>query len=144
MNEYGLPIPGWMIGQATNDGSIIKKNQWGLVECNDPTFIWDEKPVPDPAGGFSDEELDKKDAAFWDASSAWMDKAAKFGDAIQGRPADGWKLYESAKMAGYNPLVDGALEYWLFDFLGKWLVNNPEPTHRNRLYRRTVGDREPQ
>jgi len=145
VDEFGHPLPGWMLCQATKNGGgqsfNMKKGQWGLVESNDPSFIWDIKPRIDPTEGFTDAELDKKGKEFWDESNKWIDEATAFGKALVGGPEEGWTLYEAALKAGYTK-DKGAVCFWLFDFLGRWLEANPTPTHRNRWKTLEIGDRE--
>lgn len=121
----------------------MKKDEWCLIESDDPTYVWTIMPTPDPTSGFTDAELDKKDAAFWAESNDWMNKATIFSAAMRGRPEDGWAIYDAGVKAGYTP-DDGCFSYWLFDHLGKWLKANPVPTYKNRPFsdRLEVGDKE--
>lgn len=119
---------------------MMQKGQWGLVESDDPSFIWTPTPAIDPTAGKTDAELDA-DHSLWEGFDKFTEVAAQFEEELVARPSIGWKLYEAALKAGYDRAKHGRFAYWLFDFLAHWLKNNPIPTHQNRFNdERDVGD----
>lgn len=118
----------------------MKKGDWGLVQSNDPSFIWAQTPVKDPTFGKTDAELNEDKA--WEGYDDFTEVASKFDEELVSDPYDGWKLYDACLKAGYDRKVHGRLSYWLFDFLARWLEKNPIPTYQNRFNDlRDAGDR---
>lgn len=118
---YLSPIPGWWFVRATVDGMIMKAGDWGLVRCNDPDFVWDFIPWPEPEEGI-DEQLE----------SDWFEDWIRFDQALECRPEIGWELVNACIKAGYDPKNDGAVGAWLFNHLGEWLKTKKPFSHDRR------------
>lgn len=141
VDEWNIGPLGWVLCRATSDGNLMKKGQWGLVESNDPTYIWTPKPMIDPVMGVvTDADWQKVTEAQFAESNIFEDEAAIFAKALEGDVESGWHLYESGLKAGYNKELHGRFEPWLFDYLARWLLANPKPTLSNRMPRNDVGD----
>ena len=50
-------IPGYTLMKAAKSCDEWKEGQYGLVNSNDPDFIWDN-PGPDPTADMNDEQID--------------------------------------------------------------------------------------
>ena len=127
-SDDGFFLPGWGLFQASRDGYIMKKGDWGLVQCNDPTFVWSVDPVSDPTFGMTeaDEERELKDPNIELKTDLFYDRFEEFNNAMQGRVSDGWALMDAAIKAGFNP-EDHFFNYWLFHKLGHWIeTHHPE------------------
>lgn len=115
--------------RARRDGNEWMKGEWGLVECNDPTYIWKKTPTPSPTWGMTDEEeeaffdqLDDNDRLY-DRSIGLIQ--GDFIGAFQGSPQDGYNLVKAGITRGYDPDKHGQFEIWFFDYLGEWLKTAP-------------------
>jgi hypothetical protein len=138
VDEWSIGPLGWMLCQATSNGNMMAKGQWGLVWSNDPTYIWTPKPMVDPTMLFvTDKDWEAATPAILAESDAFEIPAREFADALKGDIESAHHLYECGLKAGYK---HGRFESWLFDYLARWLLANPEPTNKNRMPRNDVGD----
>jgi hypothetical protein len=135
--EYYLsPLPGWSLVRATKDGDLMKKDDWGLVECNDPTFWWSVTPTPDPYDILTSEDVAnlpnniRNDLI--NRSILWEQNVELFGQSITKHACinDIYRLVESGKKIGYDPKSDG-FEAWLYDRLGIWIMTKKPFTHND-------------
>ena len=120
-DTYLSPLPGWWLVRASDDGMMMKKNDWGLVRHDDPDFIWSITPWPDP-GDEAGELSDK-----------WWDECGEFMRSLTSAPREGWLLVEACIKAGYDPEEPGCVEFWLFDHLGKWIRDHEPFLHNDDL-----------
>lgn len=116
VTQYGSPFDSWLLVKATTDGHSMKKDDWGLVQINDPTFIWKETPIKNPEKIDTEIECEEFDL--------WIDKFNKFTDEFKllDDRSDAKSYYNLIKAAidkGYK--IEDNFEYWLFDYLGKFL-----------------------
>lgn len=116
---FGSPLPGWFLVRATRDGWFMKKDDWGLVRSNDPDFYWQATPLPDPYKGFTDEEVNASKILDKDFLKAYEE----FWPKLEGSALAGYKLVRACEQMGYEEKVHGSVEWWLFDFLGRYLQN---------------------
>lgn len=123
-------IPGYTLIRAQRDGSFMKAGQWGLVECNDPTYVWDDEPWPHPTFGMTDDEED----AYWRATpggryapssyeeqiEAFQDDISRFaeGEGAPATPEMGHKLVEACIKAGWTRERHDRIAEWLWSHLG--------------------------
>lgn len=117
--DYGSPLPGWYLVRATVDGWFMKKDQWGLVRQNDPDFCWNPTPIPDPYKGL-DEDDDCNLSRFLDKD--FLKGYEEFWPELQASPKAGYELIVACEKSGYEQ-KSGSVEYWLFDYLGRYLQN---------------------
>ena len=102
---YGEVVPGFYLVRATVDGGTMKAGDWGLVECNDPFFIWSGEIIADPTEGMTDEEMnaiDNDDAVHNALEDRFTDgfEPIRFMDT----PVSvGWRLIHGAIAQGYDP-----------------------------------------
>ena len=103
--SFGQPLEGFTLMRARRQGNDWRKGYWGLVECNDPTFMWKSTPIPlsedDMPYGYPDE----------------------FATALICDPNSGYRLVAACMEKGYNQTT--SLYSWLFDYLGRWLLTAP-------------------
>ena len=77
-NSWGEILPGFALLRATAEGDQMSKGNWGLVQCNDPDFVWGMTPKPNPFYGVDDAALDENQQ---EILSAWEDQVQQFMDA---------------------------------------------------------------
>ena len=124
--SYGEVIPGWTLMRARQDGIEWKKDEWGLVWSNDPTFTWTSTPTPCPLFNMPEEE---DQTAWFEAQpdgSPEVERAMAytpddFQDAFKVDPALGYDLVVAAMTKGYDPVDGGDFHGWFFDYLGEHL-----------------------
>jgi len=97
--EFGEVFPGFWLMRARRDGDSWKKGQWGLVECNDPTYVWYSTPG-------STEKL-------WDYPD-------EFPQAFDADPVSGYRLVKAAMTKGYDP-DEGGFMPWLWAYLSEYI-----------------------
>jgi len=119
---FGEVLPGWFLIRARREGTEMKVGQWGLVECNGPTFVWTTTPKPDPTVGLTE----KQEREFWASLTEEQKKAeiareGDFDDALVCNPFTGYKLVKAAMKKGYRRNTHGHLSSWLFHYLGVWI-----------------------
>ncbi len=113
---WPIPLEGWLLVCATQKGLFMSEGDWGLVQCNDPDYIWVPTPTPEPPEP-GDAPLDDPAAMEWDK---WYEEPVEeFATALQGDPVAAWSLVQAAIKCGYD--TNTRLEPWLFNFLGKWI-----------------------
>jgi len=90
-------ILGFVLRVATNarGGKDWPKGHYGMVECNDPTFVF--PPIPDPR---------EKGGKTFAAMHGKLSQRFKF------EPGEGYRIVKSAIRAGYRTR-DGSLLWWL-------------------------------
>ena len=126
VTEHGEPLPDVLLVRATKDGHQMTAGQWGLVCQNDPFFIFEQVPEPDPAHGLEDPELDTiKDP---EPMLAWLRKARAFTEKFEVTPDLGYWLIEQAKSAGFDPETDGQFGFWLWHRMGHLLSIKVAPS----------------
>ena len=110
--SYGEVFPGFALMLATKtdypdhpDMQEWKEGEFGLVECNDPTFYLTHAPIKD-----DDSE------AYWKVG-AQMEEDICAGGNVRAI----YRLIEGAKTKGYNLEEDGIFGFWLSDYLAKYL-----------------------
>jgi len=126
--SFGQPIPGYTLMRARRDGNEWMKGEWGLIECNDPTFVWKSTPTPTLAYGMTVEEeaallesLDPESPEYARAD-LWL-PPDDFVDGLTGNAVDSYKLVRAAVEKGYDIEKDGNFYLWFFDYLGEWIKN---------------------
>lgn len=116
--------------RAKKDGNKMKKGDWGLVTCNDPDFIFQTTPEPNPYWGMTDDQLDQLPEHELDALTSWETKTEKFGAELLASVLETQhshyfsnirKLMDLCKVCEWNP-EKITLEQWLFHYLGSFLV----------------------
>lgn len=125
--SFGQPLPGFTLMRARRDGNDWLKGEWGLVQCNDPSFQWKTTPTPSPTWGMTDDEEDayiesiEKDSPEYQRA-LYSRHLGDFADEFSSMPAmTGYKLIKGAMDKGYDPKVHGFFSEWFFDYLGEWL-----------------------
>ena len=120
--DLGEPLPGWSLVQAQREGRHMMSGEYGLVEGNDPSFIFGVSPTPDPLEGLSDEVIDACDPQTLAQGMAWVRKARTFGREVLSSADDLralWRLTASMEEAGYTfENAPESPETWLFHRLG--------------------------
>jgi hypothetical protein len=117
-NNEEKVLPDFYLVQATKDGGSLQANDYGLVRCNDPSFVFSVEPElnPDPNDTFeNDKEFER-----------WIDKTTQFENQLM-ESASGMKdvalLVAGCYQMGYTD-SDGSLEQWLFNYLAQFLKGN--------------------
>lgn len=122
---YGDVVPGFGLYKAVKPHPDFPN--WGLIEGNDPTFVWDVTPEVDPEYGWTDEQVNARTDDAWDV---WFDKATEFEKSIMNcGPRSGYDLWKAALEEGYDPEKDGyRISLWLFHKMGE-MIRDYEPVH---------------
>lgn len=136
-HSWGWVLPGYALVRATCDGTFMRTGQWGLVECNDPTFIWSVTPVPDLFYQFTDQEVDNLADREYDRHIDWLTQLDKFdwelgstsSSAYKYHPSllSSWQLVEVVRTT-FNCKAHEVTEV-LFHYLGRVLEDNPQPLY---------------
>lgn len=131
--SYGEPIPGWTLMRAQQDGIEWRKDEWGLVWSNDPTFTWTSTPTPCPLFNMPDEAEQEAWFSIHPSGTPEYERAMAytpddFAQAMKVDPALGYDLVVAAMTKGYDPREGGDFHAWFFDYLGEYL-KTAVPTH---------------
>jgi len=116
MNDGKEVLPDFFLVLATQDGNAMKTGDYGLVICNDPSFIFSMKPEVDPAP--EDEDADLDDSFF-----EWLEKTKDFGKQFSDSMSqlkDAHKLVSACYTVGYTDEC-GSFDQWLFNYLAKFV-----------------------
>lgn len=115
-------LPGWYLTQAQKDYfDDWKTGEWGLVQCNDPDFIWAGKL-------FEQHEGPNDDGEPWgeyDESLSNLVCSLEYGSMYAHLA-----IYAAAKSAGFKEKEEGFFNIyefatWLMDRLAKWVKTHP-------------------
>lgn len=127
--SYGEVLEGWFLMKSTKphpdwDG-------WALVQCNDPTYVWNFDLIKDPEAHLTEDEVNeiKYSSPEWHRWEEFYQITEKFNNVLrESHPVTGWELVNSCIKAGYDLEEDGHnVAYWLTHFLAVYLENNPFP-----------------
>lgn len=117
--SFSEVIPGWALMRATKDAfpgasdPEWRTGEWGLIQSNDPDYIFDLEMVTDPTFEMSDQDLDdeKYDKV---AARKFDDEAYKLQNALIGDPLAGYRLIEACIKAGWDGDKHGyRISHWL-------------------------------
>lgn len=110
-------VPNVRLVQATKDGQEMKSGDYGLVFCNDPSFIFSIQPEIEPEDNDSDPQMTEY--------FNWQNKAEQFREQLYTSAADlerSYDLVASCVEVGYNR-KEGLVSYWLFNRIATMLPN---------------------
>jgi hypothetical protein len=99
-------LPGYVLVRASKDCDIWKEGQFGLVQENDPDFIWDN-PGPNPLDGMTDNEINDCPPEKWKESVLWMKKVELIEKEFETDPMMGYQFVTACRLAGYDPEKEG-------------------------------------
>lgn len=137
VEEHGEFMPGWFLVRAFQDGNEMKKGDWGLVECNDPTVIIPFTPVADPFFRMTVEQEEKKREDHPETkkqNEVFLEQLGELDELLCMPPYDGHLLYEGALKAGYTQ-DDGSIGCWLLHHLATYIASDHPVTHNTTLRR---------
>lgn len=130
------PIAGayWLV-RATQDGNDMKKDDWGLITCNDPDFIFTTTPWPNPFYHMTPDELEVldviNDKTFERIQDKWYMDVEKFATEMAQNQKNYWSINAFGELtincldAGM-PKRDVRLAHWLFQHIGEQLQAHPD------------------
>lgn len=128
---FGEPLPGLYLARARRDGNDWKKREWGLIEINDPSFVWTSTPTVNPCFGMDLDEIE----AYVEAHPGMSEDEENRAYGIGGVPMDfidqfslmdpefGHFIVGEAIKVGFRPKID-TFVYWFYDYLGKWILEH--------------------
>lgn len=124
--RYGDEVlPGFWLMKAQKQGLRWNADDWGLVECNDPTITWTSDPQPSPTYGLSDQEEEKwyedNKADRQLIESTMKGPSEDFKSALRLDPQTGHRMVEAGRRKGYDPDRSGDFAWWLWETLGEHL-----------------------
>lgn len=135
-NSWGEVLPGFVLMRATRDGNTMARGEWGLVVCNDPSFIF-STPRPCPSG--IPWETFNKDESF-DAEEQWYKEVDVFKEDLIASTLnyDGeisyqemFNLRDAYTAAGLCQEHGDSFFANLYHYLGLVIEQNPEPLYRS-------------
>lgn len=133
-------LPGFSLMQSTFDTPQWPLGHYGLVESNDPTFVFAGPLLTDPTFAFSDTDLESSgyyDGYFDAKIEAFNEASEVLAEALKSSPLDGYRLVFACVQQGYA-LDDGpALHFWLMQHLGESV--QPSASH---IERPTLSDKD--
>lgn len=121
---YENIFPGYFLVK----GTVEVKNEWpkgwyGLVQCNDPDFIWEEKITPNPYHGLTGKEINKGSKSLHDKYHRWSKMLDSIKDDFcecQADPMTSYQFVSACMKAGYRPKRDGFnVMHWFVDYVGE-------------------------
>lgn len=97
-------LPGYFLMKATVHHNDWPKGYYALVQCNDPDFIWEGKPLLDPLFNISDKKLDllSNKNPLWKKSDKFFEYIEKIESKFITDPIQGYELIEACIKAGYD------------------------------------------
>lgn len=105
---FGQPIPGYTLILARREGNDMPLSSWGLVECNDPTFVF------------------TFDFTLFPGTDEWADAVWNVADDLVSHPYAGYHLVSSCMPLGY--VCGSNFVEWLMNHLRTWLVKTQPET----------------
>ncbi|MNR71916.1 hypothetical protein D3C71_25950 [compost metagenome] len=106
-------LPGFSLMRAETGSTDWPKGHYGLVEQNDPLFVFEGPLVLDPSINLTDDELNAM-PGFPDGYDAYKDLAERLTDATLMPALAGYEFVSACIQAGYNPKEHGTeIGYWL-------------------------------
>ncbi|WP_126223284.1 hypothetical protein [Burkholderia ambifaria] len=106
-------VPGFHLMVATAGSHHWRKGWFGLVEQNDPSFVFEGPLLQDPTWGWSDDAINAMSTAIQAALEHFHNRVEEFESALEADPMTGYRLVSACLQAGYRPREDGSLQYWL-------------------------------
>ena len=106
-------IPGYSLCLATVDTDEWKAGQYGLVESNDPTVIFDGPLERDTTAGMTDDEINALPDEQNSMLDAFLTAGERFEEQLEMDPNSGYRLVCACIEAGYRPKEDGRVAHWL-------------------------------
>lgn len=120
--NLGLVLPGWFLMRSTKPHEDWPEGHWGLVRKNDPDFVWETRPTPDPLHGVPESEwevwLKANPAGTPDYVRTMEEVPEDFRKALECPPDLGWEIVQTAIPFGYDPMTSGWFSDWLFSWIG--------------------------
>lgn len=115
-------IPGFTLTKYSKDYGQIKAGSMGLVEINEPTFMWPkELIVIDPLFGINENEISEDDPR-WIGCSGFYHAAHEFSVCLTCHPMAGYRLVNACMEAGYNIEEHGySVSFWLLGYIASRL-----------------------
>lgn len=132
----------WYLVRATRDGTEMKKDDWGLVVCNDPDFWFKTTPWLCPYYHLSEAEQDNLPEEDLAELVRWESAAGEFGDELLAcMNQHGRSLHNIAQFAmklqrkGWDPddslpargNIGSRLECWMFQKLAEYMFTHSTP-----------------
>lgn len=109
-------VPGLHFGQATKHGHVMSPGDYAITRSNDPDFVFQVKPWPDPQDGMTDEEIDADPNT--ELASKWYLDFREFTTACDGLALmTSWRIVQLCREGGWDP-ESGMVQWWLFHRLG--------------------------
>ncbi len=112
-------IPGYTLMRARVGSPAWPEGWYGLVQQNDPDFVFPGPLLKDPFAGLSDDEINASDETLVEASGVFSAAAQGLQDSLSSLPAlSGYELITACIQVGYDIKRDGTQTgYWLMHHL---------------------------
>ena len=124
-------LPGYFLVK----GTVEVKDEWpkgwyGLVQYNDPDFIWEERMTPDPYHGLTGKQINNGSKKLHEKYRRWLEMLNSIEDDFcecQVRPWTSYQFVSACMKAGYRPKRDGFnVMYWFVNYVGQKTKRNPK------------------
>lgn len=103
---FGQPIPGYTLIRARRASRETQLGQYGLVQCNDPTFTF----------SFNFHLMPE--------TREWDEQVAGLWKQFDCHPVTGFELITACIQAGYNVPDSGPFVDWFTATIREWLVTH--------------------
>jgi len=110
-------VPGFHLMVATQGSEHWKQGWYGLVEQNDPSFVFEGPLFQDPTHGWSDDAINAMSDEAQTGLERFHNRVEEFEDALETDPMTGYRLVSACMQAGYLPREDGSVQYWLMHLM---------------------------
>jgi hypothetical protein len=131
MGSYKKKLGNFFLLRARKDWDYIEVGDFGLTECNGPTFLFSVKPWKDPMLGWSDDQINNATEEENNLADKWLNDVAIFAEQI-GKNVDLTsmaRLVKTALAEGFDPEhtdTTGSFPFWLFNKLAEMFESGEE------------------
>ncbi len=110
-------LPGYTLMRSTKATHDWPLGWYGLVECNDPLFVFKGPLRRDPCDGLTEDDLTAM-PSYPDGYDEYAELAEELTQVEIGGLVDTYKFVKACMDVGYNPATHGTqIGYWLGHYL---------------------------
>ncbi len=120
-------LPGFSLMRAARSTEGWKAGQYGLVEMNDPSVVFDGPLLRDPSEGLSDDDINALPEDAFARVERFLEAGGALNKGLKTDPVTGYRLTAACMQHGYDPVEGGFLGFWLMNHLAKALERASEP-----------------
>lgn len=113
-------VPGFTLMISTESAEGWPKGTYGLVECNDPSFVFEGPLLLNPIADLSDEAVDAL-PRLPEGFDEYIEAVDKLRSQLRSTAETGYRFVMACARIGYDPEGGEDLAYWLLHHLAKSL-----------------------